>query len=167
LAAVPLCAKVLQSLRKQYQDLDQARLIAELVRDLIGQMVGDVLGETRRRIAQLQPQSADDIRAHNMPVVAFSAAMQASLKELKEFLMQRMYRHYRVNRMTSKARRVVRELFMILLAEPECLPAEWQEKMLGLDEKPRARIVADYIAGMTDRYALDEHRRLFDLYARS
>ncbi len=167
LAAVPLCAKALQSLRKQHKDLDQARLIAELVRDLIGQMVGDVLAETRRRIAKLQPQSADDIRAHHQPVVAFSAAMQASLKELKEFLMQRMYRHYRVNRMTSKARRVVRELFMILLAEPECLPAEWQEKMLGLDEKPRARIVSDYIAGMTDRYALDEHRRLFDLYARS
>jgi dGTPase len=167
LAAVPLCANALRQLRKTYPDLEQGRLIAELVRDLIGQLVGDVLAETRRRIAQLKPQSADDIRAHHQPVVAFSAAMQASLKDLKEFLMQRMYRHYRVNRMTSKARRVVRELFMILLAEPECLPGDWQEKMLGLDEKPRARIIADYIAGMTDRYALDEHRRLFDLYARS
>ncbi len=85
-------------------------------------------------------------------------------RALKRFLYQRMYRHYRVNRMSSKARRVVRELFRLFLAEPECLPGEWRALTGG--EKPQtARIVADYLAGMTDRFALDEHRRLFDTYA--
>jgi dGTPase len=76
-----------------------------------------------------------------------------------------MYRHYRVNRMSHKARRVVRELFQLFLAEPECLPAEWREAASCGDPARCARTVADYLAGMTDRFALDEHRRLFDTYA--
>jgi dGTPase len=80
------------------------------------------------------------------------------------FLYERMYRHYRVNRMSHKARRVVRELFELFLTEPECLPSEWRVAASG-DVAGRARTVADYLAGMTDRFALDEHRRLFDTYA--
>jgi dGTPase len=83
---------------------------------------------------------------------------------LKRFLFERMYRHYRVNRMSSKARRVVRELFQLFLAEPECLPAEWCA-LTGGSTAETPRIIADYLAGMTDRFALDEHRRLFDTYA--
>jgi dGTPase len=85
-------------------------------------------------------------------------------RALKRFLFERMYRHYRVNRMSSKARRVLRELFQLFLAEPECLPGEWRA-LTGGGAAETARIVADYLAGMTDRFALDEHRRLFDTYA--
>ena len=78
-----------------------------------------------------------------------------------------MYRHYKVNRMTSKARRVVREMFQMFLAEPECLPTDWRRGAGKPNSRASAELVADYIAGMTDRYALDEHRRLFDVQARS
>jgi dGTPase len=85
-------------------------------------------------------------------------------RALKRFLFDRMYRHYRVNRMSSKARRVVHELFQLFITEPECLPSEWRA-LTGGSAAETARIVADYLAGMTDRFALDEHRRLFDTYA--
>jgi dGTPase len=78
-----------------------------------------------------------------------------------------MYRHYKLNRMTSKARRVVKDLFQLLVAEPECLPTEWRRKTQGPGTAATAQLVADYVAGMTDRYALDEHRRLFDVQART
>ena len=98
-------------------------------------------------------------------MIAFSAAMQDHDKALKRFLFERMYRHYRVNRMASKARRIVHELFRLLLEEPDCLPTEWRQQAGAAGRPETARIVADYIAGMTDRFALDEHRRLFDRYA--
>ncbi len=85
-------------------------------------------------------------------------------RALKEFLFERMYRHYRVNRMSSKARRVVHDLFALYLAEPECLPGEWRALAAGPDDPQTARVAADYLAGMTDRFALDEHHRLFDTY---
>jgi dGTPase len=102
-----------------------------------------------------------------MPIVAFSAAMRENDRALKSFLFARMYRHHRVNRMTSKAARVVRELFDMYLERPDCLPEEWRAQCEGPGDPRTARLVADYIAGMTDRFALDEHRRLFDVYARS
>ena len=86
-------------------------------------------------------------------------------RALKTFLFERMYRHYRVNRMASKARRIVQELFELLYDEPQCLPTEWRQQAAAPDSHETARVVADYIAGMTDRYALDEHYRLFDRYA--
>jgi len=91
--------------------------------------------------------------------------MRDNDRALKRFLYERMYRHYRVNRMSHKARRVVRELFRLFLAEPECLPSEWRTAASCGDTAVAARTVADYLAGMTDRFALDEHRRLFDTYA--
>ena len=109
---------------------------------------------------QLVP--ADDIRRLGRPVVAFSAEMAGHDRTVKAFLRQRMYRHYKVNRMTSKARRVVRDLFNLFLAEPECLPTEWNARADGPASPRTARLVADFIAGMTDRFALEEHARLFD-----
>ena len=85
---------------------------------------------------------------------------------LKAFLFDNMYRHFRLNRMTSKARRVVKDLFALFLDEPDCLPTEWRNQAGPPKSEATARLVADYIAGMTDRYALDEHRRLFDVQAR-
>jgi dGTPase len=92
--------------------------------------------------------------------------MRRNDRALKEFLFERMYRHHRVNRMSSKAQRVVHDLFTLYLAEPQCLPREWRELAAGPNDPLTARIAADYLAGMTDRFALDEHRRLFDTYAR-
>ena len=138
----------------------------ETIRRLIDRMVNDLLAETRRRIAESAPESARDVRRLGRPLVAFSEAMRDNDRALKRFLFARMYRHYRVNRMTGKVRRVVRELFAQYLADPSCLPEEWRESASGTDETRRARLVADYIAGMTDRYALEEHRRLFDPYSK-
>ena len=95
--------------------------------------------------------------------MAFSEAMKTADRELKTFLNNHMYRHYKVNRMASKARRVVRELFDLYLAEPNCLPTEWFDKTADGDAVSRARVIADFIAGMTDSYALLEHKRLFDI----
>src|SRR5438477_11348728 len=120
-------------------------------------MVRDLVEETRRALAASSPKSADDIRHLGRPVAAFSEAMGNHDRALKQFLHERMYRHDRVNRMTSNARRVVSELFRLFLAEPRQLPKEWLALADGSDAE-RARVVADYLAGMTDRFALDEHR---------
>jgi dGTPase len=171
LRAVPLVGPIFARVRKKHPRLAdnswRARLIHEAVRELIGAMVADLLAETRRRLRAANPRSAEDVRRLPAPVAAFSPAMQTRLKGLKEFLFVNMYRHYRLNRMTSKARRVVRDLFDLFLAEPECLPTDWRARAGKAGSRATAELVADYIAGMTDRYALDEHRRLFDVQARS
>ena len=163
LAVVPLVGPVFAEVAQAHPGLDGARLIHESIRRLIDRMVRDLVAETRRRIAESSVKSADDIRCLGRPVAAFSEEMRNHDRSLKRFLYERMYRHYRVNRMSSKARRVVRELFQLFLAEPECLPGEWRA-LAGGGTAERARLVADYLAGMTDRFALDEHRRLFDTY---
>ena len=167
LADVPLVGPIFAEVHRSFPGLDPSRLIHEAVRRMIGAMVTDLLEETRRRIDAAGPRSADDIRRLDHPVAAFSAAMAANDAALKAFLFTNMYRHYKLNRMTSKARRVVRDLFALLIAEPECLPTEWRVKAAKPNTEATAQLVGDYIAGMTDRYALDEHRRLFDVQART
>ncbi|MFI4986905.1 MAG: deoxyguanosinetriphosphate triphosphohydrolase [Alphaproteobacteria bacterium] len=162
---LPLVGPTFAAVAQRYPGLDRARLIHESIRRLIDHMVNDLLAETRRRLAKVKPASPADIRRHGRAVVAFSSEMRESDRALRAFLFTRMYRHFRVNRMTSKARRVVSELFHLFLAEPECLPTEWHAMAEGRNSPTTARVVTDYIAGMTDRYALDEHRRLFDLHA--
>jgi dGTPase len=149
---------------KKYPGLGESRLVHEAVRRVINAMVEDVMAETRRRLADAKPQSVADIRALGRPVVAFSERMAETDRTVKKFLYGRMYEHWHLNRSHSKARRVVMDLFGLLFAEPNCLPPPWRERAEAAERSARARIVADYIAGMTDRYALDEHRRLFDLY---
>ena len=166
LAQVPLAGPVFAEVTARYPGLEEPRLIHESVRRLIDRMVNDLLAETRRRLESAAPRSAQEIRDLDAPVVDFGGDMKKNLGVLKDFLFQSMYRHYKVNRMASKARRVVRDLFDLYLREPECLPTEWRREAAGFDEAAMARLVADYIAGMTDRFALEEHRRLFDLYAR-
>jgi dGTPase len=161
LAEVPLVGPVFDEVAGRYPGLEESRLIHESIRRLIDRMVRDLVGETRRRLAESRVDSADGIRNLGRPIAAFSEAMGNHDRALKRFLHQRMYRHQRVNRMSSKARRVVRELFQLFLAEPDRLPGEWRA-LTGGGEAERARIVADYLAGMTDRFALDEHRRLVD-----
>ncbi|OIQ90150.1 deoxyguanosinetriphosphate triphosphohydrolase [mine drainage metagenome] len=163
LAEVPLVGPVFAEVKAEYPDIAPSVHIHEAVRRLIGLMVQDLIDETRRRLAEHAPQSADAVRALGRPLVAFSDGMRANDRALKAFLFDHMYRHYKVNRMTSKARRVVRDLYALLVREPGCLPPDWQKICDGKGQPGTARAVADYIAGLTDRSAVDEHRRLFDM----
>jgi dGTPase len=161
---LPLVGDMFKLVEQTYPGLSESRLIHEAIRRMINAMVEDVLAETRRRLAEAKPRTVADIRALGRPVAAFSEAMAATDRTIKAFLYKRMYEHWHLNRSHSKARRVVMDLFGLLFAEPNCLPPPWRERAEAAERATRARIVADYIAGMTDRYALDEHRRLFDLY---
>src|SRR5579863_8097941 len=161
---VPLVGPVFHEVAQKYPGLEEPRLIHESIRRMIDRMARDLVEETQKRLADSGVKSADEVRALGRPVAAFSDGMRENDRALKRFLYERMYRHYRVNRMSHKARRVVRELFQLFIAEPECLPGEWRA-LTGAGDAETARIVADYLAGMTDRFALDEHRRLFDTYA--
>ena len=163
---VPLVGPMFREVRQKYPSLDGPRLVHESIRRQIDRMAGDLLTETRRRIADGRVRSAADVRVLGAATVAFSDTMRVNDRALKAFLFERMYRHYRVNRMSSKARRIVQELFQLLHREPECLPTEWRQQAEGSGTEAIARVVADYIAGMTDRFALDEHARLFDRYAK-
>ncbi len=163
LVEVPLVGDVVAQVRALYPGAERQRQAHEVVRRLINRMVDDVIGESRRRLAALAPASVAAIRAAGRPVVAFSDAMAGQDRALKGFLKTRMYRADRVNRMTSKARRIVRDLFALLHAEPECLPAAWARRADGAGTPRTARLVADFIAGMTDRFAIEEHARLFDV----
>lgn len=160
---VPLIGPVLAGVRADWPTLDDHMVRLEAVRRMIGVMVEDVLAETERRLAADGVASVDDVRRAKRTMVAFSEGMLADLGGLRRFLFERVYRHYRVNRIRSQARRILAEMFDLFVAEPELLPPEWQARAAGVDPARRARAVCDYIAGMTDRFAIDEHRRLFDL----
>jgi len=167
LADVPLVGPVFHEVASRYPELEEPRLIHESIRRLIDRMVSDLIQETCQRLIQRSPKSVDEVRALDVPIAGFSDVMSRNNRALKDFLFERMYRHYRVNRMSSKAHRVVHDLFALYLAEPQCLPSEWRGLAAGPDEPRTARVAADYLAGMTDRFALDEHHRLFDTYARA
>lgn len=164
LMSVPFVGKVFNEVIDLYPGLDRSRIIHEAVRRLIGAMVEDVIAEMRQRLAQAKPRCAEDIRHANRAMVAFSAEMNEHNAALKAFLFERMYRHYRVNRSMSKAKRIVRDLFGLLHGEPNLLPPEWLLGCDGAGGTKTARRVCDFIAGMTDRFAIEEHRRLFDLH---
>jgi dGTPase len=165
LADVPLIGPILAQTRRDWPDLDDRLLRLEAVRRMIGAMVDDVLAETCRRAAEAKAKTADDVRHMPRALVAFSPEMFENLARLRAFLLERMYRHYKVNRTRSQARRMLAELFRLFLAEPEVLPDDWQARAKGLDTPGLAQVVCDYIAGMTDIFALEEHRRLLHLDA--
>jgi dGTPase len=158
---LPLVGDALAAAQSAYPGAPRPVLIAEAVSALIGEMIADVVAETRRRLDAAQPGSADDVRNAAGPLVDMSEETRRGLAGLRGFLHENMYRHYKVNRARSQARRIVAALFDLFLNEPETLPPEWQAAALGADRRRRARVVCDYIAGMTDRYAIREHERLF------
>ena len=133
---------------------------------MIGRVVGDVIIATRARIAAASPASIDEVRTQPAPLAAMSEAVYAAHTELKQFLNTNLYRHSRVLRMTEQSRRMLRELFEALLTDIDLLPAEHQRAARDAEaaggRAGRARVVADYVAGMTDRFAILEHGRLFD-----
>jgi len=143
-------------------DDDEGRRVHEITRRMITVMMADLVGETRRRLAGLGPKSPDDIRNAGSPTVAFTEAMADDIARLKGFLLQRVYRHERVMAVMRDAEGIVRDLFGRFLREPSAMPAAWYTASRGLSERRLARLIADFVAGMTDRYAIGEHRRLFD-----
>ncbi|WP_432759148.1 deoxyguanosinetriphosphate triphosphohydrolase [Bordetella genomosp. 7] len=142
---------------ERYPRLAPRRAVAETVRRMINTLIVDLTATSLARIADAAPADADAVR-RAPPLAGFSDSVQREADELKRFLFDNLYRHYRVMRMTNKARRIVRELFAAFLADPRLLPPDYQR-----DELEQARAIADYIAGMTDRYAIREHKRLFEM----
>jgi dGTPase len=161
LTSIPVIDDILDGVRREYPALESGRLVHELIRRLITLMIEDVISETSRRLADLAPQSADDIRLAGQPVGAFSAVMAEADRTIKGFLYPRMYRHPRILRIMSDAEGVICDLVAHYVAEPGHIPAEWAQSPEAGDDAARLRRIADFIAGMTDRYALIEHKRLF------
>lgn len=153
---IQLFAENMKIVINQYGNIDEKRLIHETIRRMINVLVVDICETSTKNIQGLDPQNIEDIRKAPY-LIAFSHKMQAKNLELKQFLRQNLYHHYKVNRMSAKAERIVRELFNAFMQDSTLLPTEHQ--MLARQDKARA--VADYIAGMTDRFAIREHRRIF------
>jgi dGTPase len=163
IAHLPVVGEALGRARRASLDVPPVRLRHETIRRVINAFVLDLLEETRRRLARLDPPDADAVRQARAPVVAFSPAMAEANRAIKDFLFARMYRHWRVNRMASKARALTDQLFARLVSDTSLLPDDWRS-IAGEPGTGRAALtVCDYIAGMTDRFAMDEHRRLTDL----
>ncbi len=162
LETLPLLGDLIKSVRAEHPMLSVQRHSHEVIRRLINRMVADVLLTTKARITQYRITSADHVRHLGQPLVQFSSEMELAHRSIKSFLFKYMYRNFKVNRMTSKARRVVAELFRFFHAEPNCLPNVWYAQTDGAGTQRTAEVIADFIAGMTDRFALDEHARIFD-----
>ena len=149
-----------------YPGLGERRLVHEIVRRMINFVVTDLIKTTQSHLDDARPRSIDDVRRRTKPLVSLSDATRAEHNELKAFLRERVYRHYKVLRMTTKARHVLKELFDVFFHDIHLMPREHLDAALQGEKDQgvsgRARVVADYVAGMTDRYAILEHRRLFD-----
>jgi len=163
LRELPLFGAALVGMEARYPSADRERLMHETVREVIGVMVTDLLETTRKNLGELRPERTADIRNASQTVVSFSFPMVQNVNVLREFLNTRMYRHSKVNRICAKARHIVQDLFAFFMEEPACLPNPWYELLKQGDggDISKARLIADYIAGMTDRFAVQEHRKLF------
>ena len=166
-AEVPMVERVLSGVERDYPGLVASRVAAETVRRLIGVWIDDLVRESGNRLAAAKPGDVEDVRAAGKPLIGFSDQMNEHQAVLRRFLMTRMYRHWKVNRSRSHAKRIIKDLFALFLADPELLPPDWQLGGDGPGGMRTARRVCDYIAGMTDDYAIDEHRRLFNLERQS
>jgi dGTPase len=163
LKAMPLTAQMIADIAKRYPDLDDSRRGAELVRELIAYLIGVVVTEARRRLELAQPESVEDVRKHGEVLITFPAAAAQAEAEIKAFLKQRMYRHPRVMHVMGEAEQILFDLFARYQTMPADLPAEWLPHRGDTEtETERARRIGNFIAGMTDRFALTEHQRLFD-----
>jgi len=162
IAHLPVVGAALARARVSSLDVPPPRLRHETIRRVINAFATDMIEESRRRLHALDPADSDAVRRAKLPVVAFSPAMAEANRAVKDFLFAHMYRHWRVNRMTNKARRVTEDLFGLLHGDVSMLPDGWRAVAGERDGPQAALTVADYIAGMTDRFALEEHRRLTD-----
>jgi dGTPase len=162
LEGLPFLGEIIAQVRAQHPTLSSQRQSHEIIRRMVNRMVADVLATTSARIEQFSIRDSDGVRHLGQQLVQFSPEMEVAHRAIKSFLFKYMYRHFKVNRMTSKARRVVGELFSFFIAEPNCLPNMWYAQTDGAGTQATAEVIADFIAGMTDRFALEEHARIFD-----
>ncbi|MGB0262085.1 MAG: deoxyguanosinetriphosphate triphosphohydrolase, partial [Henriciella sp.] len=160
---LPLVGDVFRQVRKEYPVLDRSRLVFESVRRLIGHWIDDLTTETNRRVDKFRPETAADVRAMDEPLIGLSQQLEGEQKALRAFLYERMYKHYKVNRMRSQGKRILKELFQLFMDEPETLPDVYRLDATQAPQQRRARIVCDYLAGMTDNYAIQLHRSLFSM----
>lgn len=163
LKVMPLTADMIAAIDRRYPALDDDRRGAELVRELISHQIGAVVREAQRRLQAAMPQSVDDVRNHGEALIAFPADVARAEAEIKSFLKLRMYRHPRVMRVMGEAEHILFDLFARYQQMPGDLPSEWLPQGDRDSETERARRIGNFIAGMTDRFALTEHQRLFDL----
>ncbi len=160
LLEAPLAGDAADEAIARYPDAARGRLVQETVRRIIDRLVGDLTEESGLRLAGSAVGSADDVRWHDAPLIAFSRPVAEANTALKAWLFANMYRHVSVRTERREAVELMRGLFDCFRADPERLPDEWRGRLDGRDETGRMRVIADYIAGMTDRFARDEHRRL-------
>lgn len=158
-----ILSDVKKNLNKKINDYSVKRIVNEIRRLIISKMITDLVIKTTENITKFQPKSSQDVRLLGKPLIEFSDAMTLSMREIRAFLTTKMYKHYEINRMTSKAKRIVSDLFEIYSQEADCLPNEWKLNYdMAKNSFARHRIIADYIAGMTDRFAINEHKKLYD-----
>ncbi len=166
LCEIKLFRRQYEVVKESYPDISGRRMVHEIIRRMINDQVSDLINHTRQNLAKFKPGSINEVRALAEPMVCFSADMRDLNMQLKQFLRKQLYQHYRVQRMSNKAGRVIRNLFEAFMVETKMLPPEQSERCRLLEssqgEEGRARAVADYVAGMTDRYAIVEHDRIFD-----
>jgi len=166
LEEVPLVGPLLRQVRQEHPRLPQRQVIYQVVRHLIEQLVADLIESSRAAIEESGVADPDEVRALSEPLIRFSEPVRRDLRHLKGFLFKNLYRHHRVYRMAAKSKRVIRALFEAFFDDPALLPPQQQARATAMEEthglSGRARAVADYIAGMTDRFAIAEYGRLFD-----
>jgi dGTPase len=161
LAGLAVIGDILREIAAEHPRIEPARHAHELIRRLITRMIEDVIAESSKRVAALDPAGVADVRQASRPVVGFSPAMAEADRAIKDFLYPRLYRHARIMRIMGEAEELVRRLFEYYIGSPSDLPPEWMGGLDRADGEGRALRVADFIAGMTDRYAMVEHTRLF------
>ena len=159
---LPIIGACYDAVDAKYPDLDFIRRRHEALRRVFGMMVEDVIKESQRNIAAIKPGSVDDIRNGNAQLIRFSDPLFEDLKVIRAFFFKHMYRHWKVRRTRRKAALIVREMFEIFMNDPGMLPDGWQKWGVNVEEQQKARVIADYIAGMTDRFAIDEYQKLVD-----
>ncbi len=160
LTAEPIFAVQFHRVRERYPEIEDRRFVYEIIRRMIDGVVSDLIEATRSRLAELAPETIDDVRAHGRVLVGFSDEVNEQHVSLKRFLMRNLYRHEKVREMTDRARHMVETLFERYMADLEQMPEEFSKAAAGGDEAGKARVVADYVAGMTDRFAIKEYERL-------
>ena len=163
LKTLPFCDTLMYTIKSDYPDIKPYQFKHEFIRRLISYFVDDIIKTTQENLSIYNPQSYDDIRYAGKAMVVFSEKTLKENKDLKSFLFKNMYRHYKILRMTSKAGRIIKNLFLFYMNEPDIIPFDSQKSMIPVSIKERAIFIADFIAGMTDKFAIEEHRRLFEL----
>lgn len=168
LRAIAFCDALMVDIKKDYPDIKPYPFKHEFIRRLMSYFVDDMIVTTQENLQQYRPQSYDDVRHAGKPLVTFSEKIYQENKSLKSFLFQNMYRHYKVIRMTAKANRIIKNLFSLYMSQPEIMPFDTQKLSISCHDKTscdkdRAIFIADFIAGMTDKFAIEEHRRLFEI----